>query len=382
LPISPSGRYNRAVVITLVCYISGHGFGHAVRVTEVLRQLWGRRPDVHVEIRSWLPRSFFDFELHGSFRYTQCRLDVGAVQRDSLSVDPEASLRAYADLIAQREALIAGEVQAMAAVNPAAMLADIPALAFDIAGRLGLPGIAMANFSWDWIYADYVHDFPSYAYLLDDCRASYAQASVLLRLPLHGDLSVFPRIRDIPLVARTATLTGSDVRTRLGLPPRDRLVLLSFGGIGVDLRVPPNAPRGVTFVVTQSAANRAVPPPCRLIADAEMSAAQVRHQDLVGACDAVMTKPGYGIVSECIANATPIVYTARGRFAEYACLVEGIRTHLPHAFISNDDLYAGRWMPALEAVFAQPRRQPAVATNGAEVAADVILDMLRELAIK
>lgn len=369
-------RYNAASVTTLVCYISGHGFGHAVRVMEVLRHLQMRRPDLHIEIRSWLPRAIFDFELHGSFRYTQCRLDVGAVQRDSLSVDPEASLRAYADVVAQRDTLVAGEVQAVAAMHPAAMLADIPALAFDIASRLGLPGIAMANFSWDWIYADYVRDFPSYAYLLDDCRASYVKASLLLRLPLHGDLSVFPRIRDIPLVARTATLTESDVRTRLELPPRDCLVLLSFGGMGVDLRSPPAAPQGVTFVVTQSAASRAVPPPCRLITDAEMHAAQVRHQDLVGACAAVMTKPGYGIVSECIANATPIVYTPRGRFAEYACLVEGIRAHLPHAFISNDDLYAGRWMPALEEVFAQPRRQPALATNGGEVAADVIFGAL------
>ena len=331
-----------------------------------------RRPEVRVEIRSWLPRDLFDFELRGNFGYAPCQLDVGVVQSDSLSVDPEASLRAYAQLLARCEALIAGELQVATALRPAAILADIPALAFDVASRLGVPGIAMTNFSWDWIYADYVRDFPDYSHVVEACRASYAQASMLLRLPLHGDLSVFPHIRDIPLVARLATLTGRDVRVRLGLPAGDRLVLLSFGGIGVDLRGPRDAPRGVTFVVMQSGMKRAVPPPCRLITDAAMAAAHVRHQDLVAACDAVMTKPGYGIVSECIANAAPIVYTPRGRFAEYVCLVEGISAHLAHAFMSNDDLYAGRWMPALEAVFAQPRRHPGLATNGAEVAAEAI----------
>ena len=30
-----------------------------------------------------------------------------------------------------------------------------------------------------------------------------------------------------------------------------------------------------------------------------------------------MTKPGYGIISECVANGTAILYTSRGRFAEY-----------------------------------------------------------------
>ena len=84
---------------------------------------------------------------------------------------------------------------------------------------------------------------------------------------------------------------------------------------------------------------------------------RVRYEDLVGACDAVMTKPGYGIVAECIANGTPMVYTARGRFAEYDCLVAGIEAHLPNAFISQDDLHAGRWSDALETVFARGRRR-------------------------
>ena len=118
------------------------------------------------------------------------------------------------------------------------------------------------------------------------------------------------------------------------------------------------------------------PPGCRPLTHAEMTAAGVRYEDLVGACDAVMTKPGYGIVAECIANGTPMVYTARGRFAEYACLVAGIEAHLPNAFISNEDLRAGRWAAALEAVFAQPRRaaavrdrrRPSVAADGVELA--------------
>jgi hypothetical protein len=77
----------------------------------------------------------------------------------------------------------------------------------------------------------------------------------------------------------------------------------------------------------------------------------------------------YGIVAECIANATPIVYTARGRFAEYDRLVAAIRDHLPHAFIEPADLRAGRWQTALDAVFAQPRRRIAAPVDGAEVVA-------------
>ena len=102
----------------------------------------------------------------------------------------------------------------------------------------------------------------------------------------------------------------------------------------------------------------------------------VRYEDLVGTCDAVMTKPGYGIVAECIANGTPMIYTSRGRFAEYPCLVEAIQARLPHAFISNEDLRAGRWNTALDAVLAQPRRAPDVDVNGAATAADALLEFI------
>ncbi len=361
---------------TLLCYVSGHGFGHAVRVMEVLRAVWARRPDVRIVIRTSVPRWFFD--LSGPFTHSFSELDVGAVQIDSLSVDIEATLRAYAAIAARKEELIGDEIAAVTAQHPGLVLADIPGLAFDVAERLGVAAVGMTNFSWDWIYADYVKDFPSYAGLVDDLRHSYGRASLLLRLPLHGDLRAFPRIRDVPLVARTATLARDDVRGRLGLPLKQRVVLLSFGGIGITMSAIPVPARGVTFVATQSAAPSTAPPYCRFLSNAEMGAVGVRYEDLVAASDVVMTKPGYGIVSDCLANGTPMIYTSRGRFAEYEYLVEGIRARLPHAFIGNEDLRAGRWQPALDEIFAQPRREVQVDTSGAAVAADVLLNMMRK----
>ncbi len=341
---------------------------------EVLRALRTRQPELVVALRTSVPRWFFDLGLSEGFAYEACALDVGAVQRNSLSLDPEATLRAYADIVARRHDLIGNEVSQLGRLRPALVFADIPALAFDIAARLGVPAVAMTNFSWDWIYADYVADFPRYAAVVDDLRRSYAGADLLLRLPLHGDLSAFQTIRDIPLVARAATLARADVCERLGLAPADRHVLLSFGGIGIALAAVPVAPPHVTFIATQSAVEHGpVPPECRFISNAQMAAARVRYEDLVAACDVVMTKPGYGIVSDCIANGTPMLYTSRGRFAEYACLVDGIKAHLPHGFISNEDLYAGRWTSALDAVLAQPRPRPSVDCSGAVVAADALL---------
>jgi hypothetical protein len=73
-----------------------------------------------------------------------------------------------------------------------------------------------------------------------------------------------------------------------------------------------------------------------------------------------------------------MLYTSRGRFAEYDFLVEGIQAHLPHAFISHGDLFAGRWQAALAAILEQPRRLPAVRTDGAAAVAEILVEYCTE----
>jgi L-arabinokinase len=154
------------------------------------------------------------------------------------------------------------------------------------------------------------------------------------------------------------------------------VVLLSFGGLGAALRHSPAIPPHVLLVTSQPLFPGLSTPWCRTIPTATLRSAGLRYEDLVGAADVVMTKPGYGIVAECIANGTPMLYTPRGRFAEYDRLVPGIEAYLPHAVLDNDDLYAGRWTDALERVLAQPRPDATADVSGARTAADVLGEFL------
>jgi hypothetical protein len=70
------------------------------------------------------------------------------------------------------------------------------------------------------------------------------------------------------------------------------------------------------------------------------------------------------------------LHTSRGRFVEYEVLVESLPRVVRSRFISQDDLYAGRWRTHLDALLAQPPVPERPATNGADVAADFILQML------
>jgi hypothetical protein len=86
-----------------------------------------------------------------------------------------------------------------------------------------------------------------------------------------------------------------------------------------------------------------------------------------------VTKPGYGIIAECLANDAAILYTDRGRFAEYDVLVAAMPSYVKCRFMPRDDLFAGRWQAHLDAVLTQPPPPERPRTDGAAVAAGYLL---------
>ena len=104
--------------------------------------------------------------------------------------------------------------------------------------------------------------------------------------------------------------------------------------------------------------------------------AGLRYEDLVAAVDVVATTPGYGIISECVANGTGILYTSRGRFREYDVMVEEMPRVVRCAHIDQESLLAGRWRDRLNAILCAPPPPERPATNGADVAAHRVVHLL------
>ena len=107
-----------------------------------------------------------------------------------------------------------------------------------------------------------------------------------------------------------------------------------------------------------------------------MYAQGLRYEDVVAAVDVVVTKPGYGIISECLANDTALLYTDRGHFIEYDVLVREMPRHVRCAYLPQAEILRGQWQDALDAVVAAPPAEAPLATNGAAVAAEWIVAQL------
>lgn len=356
----------------LVAYVTGHGFGHATRMAAVLAAVAGRVPGLRLSIVSTAPEWLFRLNLPMPFTYRARALDAGVIQVDSIRLDLHRTLAAATRLLAEQAQAVADESAYLSREGADLVVADIPPAAFLAAEQAGVESVGISNFTWDWIYADYARTLPEFGRVAASLRAAYARASLFLRLPFHGPCDAFRRRLDIPLVARTARAEREAVRARLGIPDGQSLVLLSFGGFdlqGLDFeRV--EAMTDWVFLTTHP-----LPRPLRNVRSVTLDG--LRYEDYVAASDAVITKPGYGIVSDCLANRTPVLYTDRGRFAEYDRLVEGLEAFGAARYVPSPDLLAGRFHEALRRLVRGPHRWRALPAHGAETAARILAARLR-----
>jgi L-arabinokinase len=354
---------------TVAYYTSAHGYGHGVRTCDIIRALRAEAPDVPVILTTDLPESFIRNRLPdegvtlrpGSF-------DVGMVQLDSIRVDIPATLKRIQALYAERDALIRREADFLGAVDAGIVVADIPAIPLEAAGEARLPALAVGNFGWDWIYSEFADQDPGWQEVINQIAEGYGQADLLLRLPFAEEMKAFPRHKDLPLVASPGTPQREALAELTGASPEKTWVLLSF----------------TTLDWSQEALDRvselddycfftvlplAWEGPNLFAVDRE----QVAFSDVLASADVVVSKPGFGLVSECVVNEKPLVYVDRTEFLEYPILVEGIERYLKNVHLPQAKLYRGELCEALKAITSAPEPTEQMPTGGAELAVDRIM---------
>jgi hypothetical protein len=365
-------------------YISGHGFGHSIRQIEIINALLRIAPDLPIAVRTNAAAWLFGRTVRGRVTLQPGDVDPGVVQIDGLRLDERGTIEHARAFYATLPSRAEEEAARLQAGHAALVVADAPPLACAAARLAGIPCVVCANFTWDWIYSGYRDVAPDVDPLVARLQGAYALADAAWRLPMHGGFESFGTVVDVPFVARYARSdrTRDRVREDLHLPETQALALVSFGGYGIrelpidqldcldDWQIVLTTPRAQMDGAPLRRGVHCVPE--ELLYEREL-----RYEDLVKAVDVVVTKPGYGIISDCLANGTPMLYTSRGRFAEYDVLVREMPGVLRCGYLEMDAFLAGRWRAGLDAVMATPPPRAHPATDGAEQIARMIVDRLR-----
>ena len=310
-----------APALCVVFYISGHGFGHAIRQIEIINALPTSRPTLRIVIRTTAPAGSSSAPSAARSTLLAGEMDTGVVQIDSLrptSARPSCRARRFTRASPSSSR---GKPHCSARMDATLVVADAPPLACAAAAApVSLGRLRELHVGLD------LRDVPRAARRRPS--SSRRSASVYARAAGAGGCRCTAgstrcrSIVDLPFVARRGRCrSATEFVGHLGLPAERPLALVSFGGYG--LAASARSPRLPTQwdVVCHRQAWTADLPAALHRSRGRYLRGRPRLRGSRRAVDVVITKPGYGIISDCVANGTAMLYTSRGRFAEYEVMV-------------------------------------------------------------
>ncbi|MBD3384008.1 hypothetical protein GF407_03690 [candidate division KSB1 bacterium] len=323
-------------------------------------------PTTQIRVRTCAPQWLFSPLQNERFKYKSALLDVGALQKNSFSVNKEKTLKSYAGLIKKKKALLEKETAFLIKEKIDLVISDITPLAFDAAKECNIPAYAVGNFSWDWIYKDWLDEYEDYRYVIEDIENSYRKADGLFRLPFYGDMEIFKNIVDVPLVVRKARIAADRVKQKLNFPADKKCILLALRDTDLDV-VDWTRAAGISEFCFVSTSEKYRGGNIHSIKEGVLPFEQV-----LNACDAVLSKPGYGIVSDCIGNQKRILYIPRQDFIEDSILRHNLEIYSTCEEMSLEQYKKGDWLSKLKDLLNKPDHWPPIQTNGSEKLAEKI----------
>ncbi len=352
-------------------FVSPHGFGHAARAAAVMESLSELDAAVRFEIFTTVPSWFFQDSVSAPFNYHRLVTDIGLAQKNAFQADLEDTLRALDGFFPPAPSLIAEIAETISALNCVLIICEIAPMGILVAKEARIPSILVENFTWDWIYQQYVISDNRIRRHIDYLQPIFNAVDYHIQTePVcsrnSADLVTTP-------VSRKIKTTGAEIRMRLGLPANGKMVLITTGGIpqGYGFLETLKKFREITFVMPGAG------PRLEMVDNLIIlpHRSDYYHPDLANAANAVIGKVGYSTLSEIYHGGVPFGYVARSNFRESEPMVEFIQKQMPGIALSESEFNTGSWTAKLADLLdlAPVKRDIA---NGAEHISRFIEDLL------
>ncbi|KAG2117753.1 hypothetical protein DEU56DRAFT_747920 [Suillus clintonianus] len=134
-------------------YCSGHGYGHATRVSAFARHLLNLDSQMTIHIISSAPKHVFSDSISLGVLYRFAEIDPVVVQPVAYRVDRHRSVEALRSFLARKESLLAQEKHWLFDIQVDCVLSDAAFLGCEAANAAGLPSILISNFTFDSVYS-------------------------------------------------------------------------------------------------------------------------------------------------------------------------------------------------------------------------------------
>jgi UDP:flavonoid glycosyltransferase YjiC (YdhE family) len=359
-------------MIRIAYFITPHGFGHAARASAIMDAVSKIVPSVSFNIFTTVPEWFFKDSLSNQFEYHEFLTDIGLVQKTPFSHNLKESIEALDRFIPFDPALISDTADFLKQRACRLVVCDISPIGIFVAAEAGVPSILIENFTWDWIYEDFIPADARVRGYVEFFREIYRAVDYHIQTspvcnPKSVDMTTGP-------ISRKVRLPSVRVREKLGISQEKKMVLLTAGGVREKYRFLKNltAKQENYFVIP--GASESFEQHDNLILLPYRSG--FIHSDLVNAADAVVGKAGYSTIAEVYQAGVPFGYVPRSNFRETDKLVAFIEKEMKGICINEEEFQVGKWLPKVSRLLNFPRI-PRHDRNGSHQVASMIKDILK-----
>ena len=157
-------------------FVTSHGFGHAARSGAVAEALRALRPEMSFAFYSEVPSWFFEDSLGSACVNRLCQTDVGLVQDTPFQHDVDKTLNALKVFFPFRETIVTRLAEELSDAGCHLVVCDVSALGIEVARACGISSVLLENFTWDWVYEDFLDDESGFEPFVHGLREIYAKA--------------------------------------------------------------------------------------------------------------------------------------------------------------------------------------------------------------
>jgi hypothetical protein len=329
----------------LIVDLSGHGYGHAGMTMPVLNALRVAQPGLKLTIRTTVSVRWLAERIEGPFDFVH-QPDFGMAMADARQVLPDESMAIYSCIHEDWTDKITAATKQLAALKPTLLLSNVTYVSLSAAKRLGIPAIAFGPLNWADIFYHYCINLPGAQNIWTHMVESYASAESFLQT---APFMPMPSIRNghaVGPVAQIGQERKRELRKRLGLANDCLLILVALRGIPTKFSIS-NWPKLNDMCVLVGPEQELSHPDVISVATLD-----IPYIDLIRSCDVVITKPGYGLVTEAACNGTPMLLLPWEDWPETPGLMDWLNRHGRVLTLTDEKLLKGKFLPEVQKVLA------------------------------
>lgn len=333
--------------MTNICfYISDYGYGHASRDIAIVRGLVAKLRNIKIYVKTGKPYNFVKQSLKQvNVKVISQENDIGIIlKKNSVVVDKKETKKLLKRWSESWDIYIQKEKRFCEKNKIDVIISDISPQPFAVGNELGIPTIAISNFTWYDIYYDMFGKIEE----VERIREFYQLATIALILPFNDNMKIFSNRKETSLISREITVDRDEMRGKYGIQDDEIIV---YVGMGMSLNTASSYVENLKNMV-KSHVRILISCNSRLFSNdfIKIPKTETETQNYINMCDLVVSKAGYSTISEAIRARVPMFLLKREGFKEDKILTRVIEKYGIGKTISSRPFFSGEWINEIEGI--------------------------------